>query len=486
MAATTSPVITQSNVQTEVLDTNGKNFPDESPLASIFEKIEGGQKAKDAIKEVMTPDDEQKAAAAKAASDADEASAKAAADKKAKDEEALAEKQDEKTGLDQQLTDDAAKRAEAAKSKDDTHSDAVKDEDLKVLQSDKPKTAKRIQALLSKIEEANSVVATTRKEADDRAAKLKELEDKLANVKTVDPKTDEAVKQSLEELAMYRRRYELEKDPEVKTKFDDRVADLDKQIPAILTKNRAGDALVKLINDEGGWLKFSQSSLKVPLDDGKVVEASELADMIVKALPFADRKAIDSITMEQIQTKRDRDRYFQEQERTANDYFKKRDDEFQRGSAEAQQRVKEATDMINKWHQETTSKTEWLKLKEVPSGATPEIKTAIEDENKHIASLNEDLKKAMAVKDIPGMLEVVRDSVQLKHQLRVNSQLGAENKKLTDALSAKQSELDKFKSAGRSTQRAGSIAGSSAAPVREEKPKSLEEELDRILMGKNE
>ncbi len=496
MAELTSPVITTQNVQTEVLDTNGNAFPKDNNLASIFDKIESGQKASDAIEEVMTNQPKSKDVK------------QVEVTKEDKKEEKKAEPSDleqklnetQKTKDDEEITRDGLKKAEEVKventeekkevvedKKEEKDPDAPADDELQVLPHDKPKTAKRIQALLKKIDQANSVVATTRKEADERAAKLKELEAKLSEVKTVDPKTDEAVNKQLNELAMYRRRYDLEKDPEVKTKYDDRVANLDGQIPAILSKNRAGDGLLKLIAEEGGWLKFSQSNRQVPLDDGKIVPAAELADMIVKALPFADRKAIDSITLEQIQTKRDRERYFKEQETTANEFFKKRDEEAAAGSAAHQKQIKEATDLIQNWEKETVNKTEWLKEKEIPANATPEQKAAIEDDNRYTKQLHSLLKKSLTTKDIPGMLEVVHDSVAYYQQRRENSKLLAENKALKDAVTAKQAELDKFKSSSRTTSRAGSISqAATSATIKEKKPEGLEAALDAILSGKGD
>src|SRR6185436_18362386 len=103
----------------------------------------------------------------------------------------------------------------------------------------------------------NAEVAKTKAEAAEKATKLAEYEKKLSEVKTADPATEEKIKTQLDELAMYRRRYELDKDPNVKVKYDQRVEAAEKSIIETLKRRNAGEALLKLINDEGGWAKFS-------------------------------------------------------------------------------------------------------------------------------------------------------------------------------------------------------------------------------------
>ncbi len=476
---------------TEVIGNDGNPVGSNKALSSIFDKIEAGQPAAEAVREVMDK--------------------KPAEIRQEKKEEKIAEvkKEEEKSGLEKRLEESEKKAEETQElsrenlrkqteekkpvpaqeqSKEPPAADEVPDEDLQVLPHDKPKTAKRIQALLKKIDSANSVVAETKKEADAKAAKLKELESKLSEVKAVDPTTDAAVKAQLDELAMYRRQYELEKDPEVKTKFDSRIESADKSVPEILKRNGADDGLLKLIEDEGGWYKFASSNRVISLKDGSKVSGAELADQIIGQLPLLDRKSVEASVMERIQVSRDKDRYIQEEKRKASDYFKNREQEVVKQTEQHQAQIKVALKTIEDWQKEAFEKNEFLKEKPVPSDASPEVKASIEEDNKYTKQLGALLKQSVAVTELPKVLDMVLDSVKFYDERRRTVRLTGEVAKLKADLAAKQAEIDKFRQGARSITRSGSIAGTSsdakaAATARAAKPPSLEDAFNRIAAG---
>jgi len=307
--------------------------------------------------------------------------------------------------------------------------DDVPEDELTVLPHDKPKTAKRIQALLKKIDAINSDNVKTKAEAVEKATKLADLEKKLTEVKTVDPKTDEAVKKQLDELAMYRRRYDLEKDPEINTKFTARIEQSENVITAKLKERNAGDGLLNLIKEEGGWLKFSNSNRQIQLANGSVTTASDLSEQILQALPLGERKAVEAAMVDQINTKRDKDSFFEKEQKTANEYFQKLEEEKVKQTQAQQQQVQEITKTIDTWLKDTTSKNEWLKEKEVPANATPEQKTAITEDNRYTRQLNALLHKSLQTKDVNESLELVLDSVRYYQERREKTKLVDENAK---------------------------------------------------------
>jgi len=480
---------------TEIID-NGETLNSaNSTLASIFDKIEAGKEegisAKDAIK------DEGKAAEKPAPTkeekqEAPKEEVKSDLDKK------LEEKQDEKNEEEEvtrekllKSTEEkkAEKKAEKPAEKQEKSEDDVAEEELQVLPHDKPKTAKRIQALLKKIDAINTDVVKTKSEAQEKATKLAELEKKLSEVKTVDPRTDEEVKKQLDELAMYRRRYELDKDPEVKTKFDSRVESAETAITATLVKRNAGKGLLDLIKEEGGWSKFSESNRIVTIPDGdggtKQVTAAEMSEAVLQALPLGDRKAIEAAMVEQINTRRDKDRYLKEQQDQAVEYFKKKDEEASKGSAEYQRQVEESKKVIDEYKKKTLE-SDWIKDKDVPPTATPAEKAAIQEHNKYNSQLRAVFNKAISSKSLPDLLEVVTDSVRFYDERRTSASLRKENENLKAQLEQKQKEFDKFRGAGRSVPRSGSIA-TPAAPdsSANDKPKSLEEVFERMEKGES-
>jgi len=368
--------------------------------------------------------------------------------------------------------------------------EAPTEEELQVLPHDKPKTAKRIQALWTKAKKLEETVATTQKEAAEKANKLAELEKQLSEVKSVNPETDAAVKAKLDELAMFRRRYELDKDPEVKTKFDSRVEYAEKNITEILTKRQASPALLKLIADEGGWSKFanSQTPIAVRGADGAstTIPASEAAENIMSALPMLERKQLEAAMMEQIQLDREKKRFLEEETKRAADYFKSRDEEAVKQQEAQQKGLEDAKRLIEEFKTTAVTQREWLKPEEIPVGATAEQEAEIKESNAYKKQLASLLNKNLNVKDIPSMLGVVEDSVAYYAERRRTAKLLDENTKLKADLSAERESLAKFKNASRTTVKSGSIAGggsSGAVPQKAKLPASLDEALSRIESG---
>jgi hypothetical protein len=462
------PNVIETKSTVEVLDTKGETMNRaDSPLSGMFDKIEqgkaDGKSAADVIKEVSTEPvkEQEKKVEAKKEINAP-AKEKTEIEKKveAKPTEEKADENSRKGLFDklEEKTKPVEEKKEEKKEEAKKEEGEVPEEELQVLPHDKPKTAKRIQALLKRIDTVNSEVTKTRAEAKEKADKLAELEKKLGEVKTVDPKTEEAVKQQRDELAMYRRRYDLEKDPEVKTKFDSRIESSEKSVLDSLSKAGLGQPLLDVIKEHGGWMKFAESNTPLTLKDGKVSPASDVAEAILQMLPLAQRKGIEAAMMEQIQTKRDRDRYFQEEQAKASEYFKKKDEEAAKGTEAYQQQVKEAAGKIEGWHKEVTTKNEWLREKEIPANATPEQKAAIEEDNKYTRQLNQVLKNSLSAKTIEESLDIVFDSVRFYQERREKAKLQKELETARSELKAKQAEIDKFKGGGRSTPKAGSIA----------------------------
>lgn len=369
--------------------------------------------------------------------------------------------------------------------------DAPTDEDLQVLPHDKPKTAKRIQALLKKVDAINSTYAETRRDVEAKAKRLSELEEQLKKVQSVDPTTTEAVKTQLDELRMYKRKYELDKDPEIKVKFDAKVEYAESGITDILTARQASPELLKLIAKEGGWTKFSgsQSPVAVRAADGTTttITAAEASENILAALPILERKKIESAMMEQIQIERDKKRFLEEETKRASEFFSEREEQTKKQMESQSRAVEDAKKLIEDFKTTAINERDWLKQQQIPENATPQEKANIEDSNAYRKQLAQLLKKNLEVKDVPSMLGVVEDSVAYYAERRKTALLTQEVTKLRAELESRSKEMDKFKSASKSTARHGSIAGGgSSAPAATNKPKvptSLEAAFDAIEKG---
>lgn len=468
----------------ELLDVNGNTLQRSGSLAGIFDRMEAGISADEAAKQVQ--DEEAKKPSKQEAKKPEQEKVKDGLDKVLDKAQEVKLEDDDISRASLRARSEVKDEVKPEAEKQTKPEDEVPEDELQVLPHDKPKTVARIKALLKKIDTVNSTYAETKKQADERATKLAELEKKLSEVKVADPVVDEAVKKQLDELAMFRRRYDLEKDPDVKSKYDDRISGAETPISEILVRNGAGDELIKIIKEEGGWLKFSQSPRMIRLENGPI-PAAEVADLILKNLPFSDRKEVDSLSTEQITTKRERERFFQEQQKTAAEYFKKKEQEASKGSEDYQRQVAEAAKVIETWNKDIMEKNEWLREKEVPADATPDKKASIEDDNKYTKQLNGLLKKAVETKDINGMLEVVLDSVQYYQERRSHAKTQAALALEKKTVAKLQAELDKFKNGGRSVAKSGSISGNGTAPgeSKPSAPATLKDAFDRIASGES-
>ncbi len=222
------------------------------------------------------------------------------------------------------------------------------------------------------------------------------------------------------------------------------------------------------------------------LADGSKVTTAELADQIVQALPFSDRKAVDSLTTEQITVKREKERFLESEIKQAEEFFKQKDEQANRYNSEYANQIKQAEQTIKKWQEKVAVENAFLKEKEIPNDATPEQKKELQEENVHVKELNEALKKNLNTKDLDGMLNIVLEATKFHQEKRVRSKLEAENAKLKAELKAKADELDNFKQSGKTTVKVGSLkgGGSNPTPTKVAKPQTLEEAFDKLSQAR--
>lgn len=462
------PVITTERTSTEVLDSNGKSLSrTTSSLGDIFDKIADGTPASAAVKEVMQKD----------TVPANEP----AAEVQPKEETGIViEKRAEKG------TAPVAK--EEAPAKTEKSEEDIPETELQVLPHDKPRTAKRIEKLLKKITETEERYVTTEKGIKERDEKLANLQRELEQIRTSDPFSNEEVKKQIEELQMYRRRYSLENDPEVKKRFDDRVVSAETGIANLLSANRAPETLINIIKEEGGWLRFADSNRTVKLANGKEVTAAELAEMVRGQLSLSERRRLEAMELEQTQAARDKQVYFDEEAKKAQEYFATRETQSKQ-QAEAQKKAfEEATKFVVDWKQKLVSETEWLHPKDVPATATPEQKAAIEDHNTHAKQLLSQIDKYLGAKDLNGMLEVVTDALRYHQERRERAFALSKIEKLENELKTEREKLDRFKRASSAVPKGGSLS-SAPTPTREgaerKGPASLEQAFDMMASGKS-
>jgi hypothetical protein len=494
---------TQTTVHqtTEVVDSStGGTITSGSGLSKFFDKIESGKSARDATEELKheqaQPPAEGSGKSAEAEEKKKEASAAGAKSEdgagKEPEQPNAEEKKAEAGDLRAKLRAEEASRAEVSKAESGTAKDKeagdgqdIDESELQVLPHDKPKTVRRIQALLAKIERAQGEAATAKKEIEAKAARLAELESQLAKTKTVDPETQKRLDAQTEELAMFRRRYELDKDPEIKSRFETRAAAAETAIETTILRYKGGKELMELVKAEGGWSKFAGSNRQFVGPDGKSTSGAEVAEAVYSALNLADRRAIDAAVLDQIQAQRERDRFYEDETKKATEYFKKQEEDRSRSAADHAKQVAEAQKSFDEWRKRSFESEEFLKEKAIPDAATEEQKKAIAEDNAFAKQLQELLVKSLSPNGVGGMQEILLDSVRYYAERRASLKKDAVIKALQDQLAAKQEEFDKYKNAGKSTPRAGSIAAPAGGDQKPKAPTSFKEALDMAAAGVN-
>lgn len=492
--------------QVEVVGLDGKEAKSGQPLSDIFDKIEAGiSEGKTATQVLNQPEVRQevkegstKEEGTKSLVKPDKAAEPVVKAEPVKEEKvestpsSLEAKLDERQaevsrdGLLKQIEKKPETKAEEKKEEvkvEEKKEDEVPEDELKPLPHDSQKTTKRIHALLKKATEAQEVVATTKKELEARDAKLKELESELGKVKSSDPRTNDAVKSQLDELAMLKRRYELEKDPEVKTKFDSKIESAETQVTALLKDRGAAEGLLNLIKEEGGWAKFASSNKPVTMADGKVSTQSEVAELVSKSLPYSDRKTLEAAVTEQIQVSRDKQRYVKEQQDTATRYFEEREKAVAKEQEEWRKKSDDVTKLVKDSYDEALSKNDWLKEKEVPASADEDTKKQIQESNKFTKDLQALLQKNLATRDLKEAVQITFDATRFVYERKQNQILQDQLAAKDAVIAAKEAEIAKFKNGGRTVAKGGSISTSAATKVQERKPTSLEDAFDRIGQG---
>ena len=450
-----SPPVIDNNATQEIID-NGKSIsssPGVESLKGIFDAFEEGEdpfskaEEKPIIKEEAEVKEEDDAG-----NDFGNASTK----------------KEEKKSVEAKVTE---VKPEEKKEEED-YSD-MKDEDLAPSPLDKPKTARRIKALLHKVEETNKIVATTKAELTEKVTKLADLEKKLNESGSSNPD----VQKQIDELSMYRRRYQLENDPEIKAKFDDAIVAKNNDIVEILVANSAGESLIKLITDEGGLAKFARLDKSYKLADGSNITAKEMFNRIRDTLTDtnpADALALDAAIQEQTRLGFDKNRFIESEKTKAKEYF----------SAQEKAQTDRATGLkakVDGFISKLTKEDESFKDLEIPTDASAEKTKEVKEENVYRKQLRDVLQASIGTTDPDEYLSMVKDATLLYPVKRslAKSEIMIKEKDM-EIIKLKE-ELNKVRGASSTTpKKGGIIATAKMEEKKSTKVRTLEEELDAI------
>lgn len=351
----------------------------------------------------------------------------------------------------------------------------------------KARDKKRYTELLSSLKSER----TARQEHE---AKVKELEAKA----TAPTKADDAELKKLrdelqataDENLKYKRKFGLESDPEIAKRYDEPVKQAEEGITKILEGYQLGKPTMELIAKEGGFAAFSKSSrlfafvqeVDDPANPGKKIQqriqksAADLTREWLNAMAPGDAEEIRSKMSAQFGARDAKSRFITEESAKASEYFKQKSEAESKQSTEQQAAAKQIADEYNKWTDETSAKTDWMKEQEVPAGATPEQKASIEASNAFAKDVKGFLKKPPATRE--EYQAMVYDAAEARHLRRTASTKDARIKEL-------EAQVGRLQAGSSTTPKKGSImpgAPGAGAPAKEKKFDPMKDDVTDNLV----
>lgn len=264
----------------------------------------------------------------------------------------------------------------------------VPESELRVLPHDKESTRKRIDAFLKK-------EAKLKEELAARDSKLAELEKRpVANADEI-AKIKEEYEKTKGDLLKYRRRYEIDNDPEIAEKFSKPIEEAESNIANTLNKYGISETTMKAIKDAGGLASFSRSNKVYVVnepdpDTGEVKKVEKTAGTLVNSwlgsMNPADAEYVRSNLGKRFNLEDAKVKFIQDETSKASEYFKQIEEARKQAEENQVKDITEKKAQWRKWAEETVSKEEWLKEKEVPASAPEETKKLLHEYNEIVKS----------------------------------------------------------------------------------------------------
>jgi len=261
-----------------------------------------------------------------------------------------------------------------------------------------------------------------------QAAEVEILRQKLAEAQTQQPQ----LPADYEDLRKFRSTFDLRSDPEFQAKYDKPIKDATESIYNLLRKHRAGDEVIKSIQEAGGPGKVSKSWWKKNAID-KLYQTED---------GFTDARRLENalVQIDDTETARQADI---EQSAVNQEQW------IQQKEAERQKAYEQEHQHINTYIEDVTKNVPWARFQEIPPGATQEQVDRVQRHNAGVQDLHEKFSSALYPKT-PSERAAVAAAATLSHvvtnQLRFEQ---GEKAKLQGELGKLQKELAALKSSAR-------------------------------------
>ena len=282
-------------------------------------------------------------------------------------------------------------------------------------------------------QERMKFLAAQAKKATDLETKVKDLETKAGTATSQEEfnKIKDRQEAAEKELLKYRRRFELESDPEIKKNYDDVIKSADEGIIEKL-KGHLSEKTIDLVNKMGGFSAFANSSqmFQVPVTDengetvSRPITASNLARQWLNSLPLTDSKYIEAKMIERVNKSDEKTRRMAELAADAENHFKGQQ-EAQKKAFEAQQAAGvEASKRYENWAIDWQKKQDWMKEKE-----------GDEEHNKIVNEARQLLVKTVSVKNIDEVTELAGQLASVPYYKSQLARMQKENEELKQKVS---------------------------------------------------
>lgn len=261
-----------------------------------------------------------------------------------------------------------------------------------------------------------------------QAAEVEILRQKLTEAQTQQPQ----LPSDYEELRRFRSTFDLRSDPEFQAKYDKPIKTATESIYNLLRKHRAGDEVIKSIQEAGGPGKVSKSWWKKNAID-KLYQTED---------GFTDARRLENALVQIDDTEAARQAEVEESAVNQEEWIRQKE-------AERQKSYEQEGEHISSYMEDVTKNVPWARFQEIAPGATQEQADRVQRHNAGVQDLHEKFSSALYPKS-PTERAAVAAAATLSHvvtnQLRFEQN---EKAKLQGELGRIQKELAALKSSGR-------------------------------------
>ena len=235
-----------------------------------------------------------------------------------------------------------------------------------------------------------------------------------------------------DDLRKFRSTFDLRSDPEFQAKYDKPIKDATESIYNLLRKHRAGDEVIKSIQEAGGPGKVSKGWWKKNAID-KLYQTED---------GFTDARRLENALVQIDDTEVARQADIEQSSVHQEQWVQQRE-------AERQKSYEQENQHISSYMEDVTKNVPWARFQEIPPGATQEQADRVQRHNAGVQDLHEKFSSALYPKS-PTERAAVAAAATLSHvvtnQLRFEQ---GEKAKLQGELGRIQKELAALKSSGR-------------------------------------